>query len=103
MEYLNTPILIIIYKRSKTLKKVIESIKKVKPKKIYFAANSPASNNSSELKDVLKTRDLINTINWKCEIKRLFHEEHLIASESISAAISEPPDLTIEPFTMTCT
>ena len=88
MEYLNTPILVIIYKRSKTLKKVIESIKKVKPKKIYFAANAPASNNSSEVRKVLKTRDLIKTINWECEIKRLFHKKHLIASESISSGIS---------------
>ena len=35
----NTPILLIIFKRKDTALKVLETIKEVKPKKLYIAAD----------------------------------------------------------------
>jgi hypothetical protein len=82
-----TPILFLTYKRYETAKKVFDEIKKIKPDKLYFASNSPNINIVDDYQKVLNVRSLINEINWDCEVKTLFREEHLTVKDSISSSI----------------
>ena len=64
------PILIIAFKRAKTLEKVIHSIKNIKPKTVFIACDGPSKNNPLEVEKVKETRDLIKrSINWECNLK----------------------------------
>lgn len=63
-------ILLITYKRSKYLKKVLSRIKKINPKILYIYSDGPKD--KLEEADVLKCRKIINDINW-CYVKKKFN------------------------------
>lgn len=83
----DTPILFLTYKRFNTAKKVFEVIKKIKPKKLYFASNAPQKK-EDQIEKVEKVRSLLNEVNWKCRIIKVFHKKHLPVSQSIPKSIS---------------
>ncbi len=85
---LDTPILFLTYKRFGTSELVFESIKRVKPKKLYFVSNAPKNNDLEEFEKILKVRSLINQIDWDCDVKTLFREEYLEVKQSITLSIS---------------
>ena len=67
----NIPILLITYKRSKYLKKVLSKIKKINPKILYVYSDGPKD--ISENENVTNSRKIIKKINW-CKIKTKFNE-----------------------------
>ena len=84
----DTPILFITYKRFYTARKVFDVIKKIKPKKLYFASNLPPKKNyKKDIESVYKVRSLLNEVNWNCKVKKIFHGKHLRVSESIPRSI----------------
>ena len=84
----DTPILFLTYKRFNTAKRVFNEIKKIKPKKLYFASNIPQRANIEEMKLVNRVRYLIEEINWECNVIKIFHKKHLPVSKSIPKSIS---------------
>lgn len=84
---MKSPVLLIIFKRPQTTKKVLESLSKVKPSRLYVAMNAPRDNVKGELEKCLETRKLINTINWQCNIQTLIRNNNLECGESIKTAI----------------
>jgi hypothetical protein len=84
---LNTPILFIAFRRPDTTRRVFEEIRIAKPKRLFIAANAPQTTNPEEIKKVEEVRRIIESVDWDCEVKRLFREKHLNAKTSISSAI----------------
>ena len=89
----DTPVLFLTYKRFNTAKKVFEVIKKIKPKKLYFASNAAQKkdhykDDNKEIEMVEKVRSLLKEINWKCKVVKIFHKKHLPVSLSIPKSIS---------------
>lgn len=83
---LNTPVLFLIYKRPELTFLVFEEIKKAKPKKFYIAADGPK--NETEEEFCSKAREIINFVDWDCEVKTLFREENLGLKQAVSSAIN---------------
>ncbi|WP_080237117.1 hypothetical protein [Spirosoma rigui] len=71
---LETPVLLIIFNRPDITRKTVEQIKKVKPKRLYIAADGPRSDKPDDLAKCQKTRSITEQIDWACELKTLFHE-----------------------------
>lgn len=74
MQY-DTPILFIIFKRYDTTIKVFEVIKKMKPKKLYIAADGPRNQLEKEACD--KTREIIEQIDWDCDLHLMLRDENI--------------------------
>lgn len=83
----DTPILFLIYNRPDTTKQVFEKIKKIKPKKLFIAADGPKKNKENELELCLKTRKITENIDWDCDIQTLFREKNLRSRMAVSSAI----------------
>jgi len=82
------PILFLVFNRPETTIKVFNEIKKVKPKKLYIAADGPRDDNFYDEKACREVRELIlNNINWNCEIKTLLREKNLGCRLAVSKAI----------------
>lgn len=82
----NKPILFLIFNRIETTKSVFESIKDIKPKRIYISSDGPR--NSEEkiiVEDVRKY--VLDSIDWDCEVKTLFRENNLGCKLAVSSAI----------------
>lgn len=74
---LDTPVLLIVFNRPENAKKVLDSIRKVAPKKLYLAADGPRRDNVADIENSRLTRKLLNEIDWPCEVKTLFSEKNL--------------------------
>jgi hypothetical protein len=84
----NTPILFLIFNRPETTVAVFERIRIQKPKYLYIAGDGSRNTKPNEDKLVLKTREIINKIDWDCEVKTLFRSENLGCGKAVSQAIT---------------
>jgi len=82
-----TPILLILYNRVDETHNLFQIIRKIKPEKLYVAADGANRNIPIDYQICLKTRSIIMP-EWKCETKYLFHDEHLGRSKNVHQAIS---------------
>jgi len=83
-----TPILFLIFNRPDTTEIVFESIRRMKPARLYIAADGPRLTKDGEKNLCEKTRAITNKIDWDCDVKKLFRNENLGCKMAVSSAIS---------------
>jgi hypothetical protein len=83
----HTPILFLIFNRLDTAEQVFSKIRERKPAKLYVAADGPRADRPGELEKCLKTRALVERIDWECEVKTLFRSTNLGCKVAVSSAI----------------
>lgn len=83
---LNTPILFIIFNRPDTIQKVFNSIRQAKPKQLFVAADGPREDKAGEAEQCQRARDIVNQVDWDCEIRTLFQEKNLGCGPGPSSA-----------------
>jgi hypothetical protein len=84
---MKNPVLFLTYRRFDTAEVVFNAIRKAQPPKLYFASNAPNLVNSDEIAKVTKVRSLIDRVDWPCEVKIRFLEEHLSVKKSVSSSL----------------
>ena len=87
MKY-STPILLIIFNRPEATRRVFEVIRKVKPEKLYIAADGPREDRLGETELCRMTREIVSSIDWPCEVKRLYQDRNLGCKIGVSSAIT---------------
>ncbi|EQA36992.1 hypothetical protein LEP1GSC047_2662 [Leptospira inadai serovar Lyme str. 10] len=81
------PILLLIFNRPDSARKVVEAIGEYKPERIYIAADGPREDRSEE-KVCHETREIVESnITWKCEVARLYREGNLGCKRAVTGAI----------------
>ena len=85
---LETPVLFITFKRPDTTEKVFESIRQARPKRLYIAQNIPKGDDPTTLKKWNDVRTIVESVDWVCDVRRLYREQYLDARTSISTAIN---------------
>jgi len=86
---LNTPVLFLIFNRLDTTKEVFKIIKKVKPKRLYVAADGPRVIKEGEVQVCKEVREyVISNIDWECKVETLFRNENLGCGKAVSEAIT---------------
>jgi hypothetical protein len=83
-----SPVLFLIFNRPDTTKKVFEVIKRNKPQKLYIAADGPRNEKLGEKEKCKETRKVIEKVDWKCEVRRLYRNENLGCKKAVSGAIN---------------
>jgi hypothetical protein len=71
-----TPVLLIVFNRPAITRQALAAIRRVKPRYLYVAADGPRPDKPDDLPKCIETRNLINTIDWECEVKTLFRDEN---------------------------
>ncbi|BDQ03134.1 hypothetical protein [Ignavibacterium sp.] len=84
----STPILFIIFNRPDTTQIVFNKLKQLKPKKLYISADGPRKNKDGEAEKCKLTREIINQVDWECDVKKLFNDENLGCKKAVSNAIT---------------
>ena len=88
LDKFNTPVLFIIFNRPDPTFKVFEEIRKAKPLKLYIAADGPRNHKPGDKEKCEKTRQVINLIDWDCQIRTLLRENNLGCKIAPSSAIT---------------
>jgi hypothetical protein len=82
-----TPILLVLYNRVDETHNLFQIIRKIKPEKLYVAADGANKAIPLDYQICLKTRSIIMP-EWECDAKYLFHDEHIGKSQNVLQAVS---------------
>lgn len=82
------PILFIVYKRPDLTKLVFEAIRKAKPKKLFIGSDGAKENVPGDFAKVKEVRELVQNIDWDCELKTLFQERNVGSKVNESSSIN---------------
>lgn len=84
----DTPILFIIFNRPDTTQIVFEQIRKIKPQTLYVFADGPRKNRIGEEEKCKLAREIIQSVDWECNIRKIYNEENLGCKKAVSNAIT---------------
>ena len=81
------PVTLIIFNRPDLTKRLIESLKEIKPKNLYIIADGPRANKSNDYNNCQQTRKIIESIDWECIIKKNYSDTNLGCKKRISSGL----------------
>ncbi len=81
-------VLLIFFARPNTLKVVFEEIKKAKPSKLFLACDGPRENNTTDIENIKKCKEIVSDIDWECEVYTNYSTVNLGCGKGPSSAIS---------------
>lgn len=84
----STPVLFVVFNRPDTTSQVFESIRKIKPTKLYISADGPRLNKEGEAMLCEETRKITENIDWSCEVFRKYSDVNLGCKKGVSSAIT---------------
>lgn len=82
----DVPILFLIYKNSKITEATFNQIRKIKPTRLFIAADGPVSERDREECEL--TRKVVEKIDWPCNVERRFLSENLGLKKAVSSGIT---------------
>lgn len=95
------PILLLVFNRPDTTRRVFDTIRRVQPARLYLAADGPRASRAGEVERVKEVREIVSNIDWPCEVKTLFRDSNLGCKNAVSEAITwfftqEPEGIVLE-------
>lgn len=85
----NIPVLFVFFNRKDVAKNTFNHIKKVQPSKLYLASDGPRESIKQEQEVVEKIRkEILELIDWPCDVKTRFLTSNLGCSLGVSTAVS---------------
>lgn len=87
-EAFDTPILFLIFNRPSLSNRVFQVIREIKPKKLFIAADGPRPENHKEFQLCSEAREIVNLIDWECELYTKFEDKNRGCRKGVSEAIS---------------
>ena len=86
---MNTPVLLIAWRRPHTLRQVINAIRPAAPSRLFVACDGPNPKRPGEAVKVAATRDVIEQdIDWPCQIERFYSDVNQGCRLGVSRAIT---------------
>jgi hypothetical protein len=85
---LKTPIVLIIFRRPDTTKKVFEAIRQAKPSQLLVIADAPRPNNPEEAEKCAAAKEIINQVDWDCEVLKNYAEVNLGCAKRVTSGLN---------------
>ena len=86
---MNTPLLLIVWRRSNETKKLIDSLRPIRPQNIYVACDGPKSNDYQSDNQVAEVKNVISReIDWDCKIQKRYSAYNQGCKNGVSNAIT---------------
>lgn len=84
---IHTPVLLIVFNRPDLTRQLFEEVRKVKPDRLFIAADGPRIHKLGEEKLCIKARAIFDEVDWPCEVKTIYRTENLGCKVAVSSAI----------------
>ena len=85
---LNTPVLFLIFNRPDLTEFVFNKIRKIRPKRLYIAADGPRNNIQEDIETCNAARKIATNVNWDCEVKTFLRDTNIGCGLAVSGAVS---------------
>lgn len=83
-----TPILLVVFNRPATTKRVLDRIRSVAPSQLYIAGDGARPGVADDPERCRMARAAATAIDWPCSVHTLFREDHQGLARGMSSAIS---------------
>jgi hypothetical protein len=84
----STPVVFIIFSRPEVTAKVFEAIRQAQPKQLFVIADGPRADKPGEWEKCVQTREIVDRVDWDCEVFKRYSEINLGCGMNISQGIS---------------
>jgi hypothetical protein len=84
---MDTPLLLIVFNRPDTVRAVVDSLREVRPSKLYIAADGPRASVPGEAKRCQDARAAAQAVDWPCDIHTLFSDINRGVDPAVESAI----------------
>lgn len=74
---IHKPVLFMVFNRPEKTRRVWEQIRIAKPQKLYISADAPRINFPDDKKKCEEVRNIVENVDWDCQVKRLYHDKNL--------------------------
>jgi hypothetical protein len=74
---LDTPVLLLVFNRPDTTRRVFEAIRQAKPRQLFIAADGPRPGRPDDAARCAEVRAVVGHVDWDCEVKTLFRDHNL--------------------------
>ncbi|OYP37476.1 hypothetical protein [Rhodopirellula sp. MGV] len=85
---MQVPILFLIFNRPSVTAEVFQQIRDVRPRQLFVAADGPRPWKPSDREQCQAAREITESVDWDCEVKRLYRDENLGCQENVHTAIN---------------
>ena len=83
-----SPVFFHVWNRIDVVKRVFKQIKKAKPSKLYLSSDGPR--NITDHKKIIRIRKyIINNVNWKCKIIKIYNKKNFGAKFAITKNLNK--------------
>lgn len=82
------PVLFLVFKRPTLTKLVFEEIRKAQPRQLFIGADGPRENNHDDADKVNEVREIVQNVDWDCEVKTFFQKKNVGSKLAESSAIN---------------
>lgn len=79
---ITTPVLFMVFNRPEKTQQVFDSIRKVRPTKLYVAIDAPREGRLDDVENSNKVKAIVHNVDWPCEVHYLEHEKNLGCSKA---------------------
>ncbi len=73
----NVPILYIIFNRPEKTRRSFSEIRKARPTKLFITADGPRADRPTDTELCRQTREIVQNIDWPCEVKTFFRDKNV--------------------------
>jgi len=73
---IDVAVLLIFFTRVEKTAQVFEQIKKARPSKLFLYQDGPRSGRPDDVENIRKCRDVVEDIDWNCEVYRMYQKEN---------------------------
>lgn len=84
---MKVPVALIIFRRPELTSRVLQSIQRYKPRKLYVIADGPRPEFEVDQVLVEMTRSLFDELDWECEVVRVFSDKNLGLRERVLSGL----------------
>jgi hypothetical protein len=85
---MKTPVVLIIFRRPDKTFQILEKIRQVKPSKLFVISDAPRPEKPDEYEKCEKSRAIIDTVDWDCEVIKNYADENLGSYKRIPTGLN---------------
>jgi len=86
---INVPVALIFFNRPSVLSETFEAIKKSKPSELFLIQDGPRVGNSDDINKIKLCRDIVENIDWECDIHKYYSDKNLGCGMRVYSGISK--------------
>lgn len=89
MRHMKKPVLFLNFNRPDYTARSFRQVQEYKPKRLYISVDGPRAQNERDHVGVARVREILDNVNWKCEVRRIYHPKNLGCKRAVQTALAE--------------